>query len=697
VCGEPHFKVENLLPAAAFGIWPEQVLIGDWNADGKGDLVTVNRESDGISVLLGNGDGTFQTRADYLDMPAFALVTGDWNRDGQLDFAVTCDDAGTVRVLFGTGTGAFVDSGASYVTGSGYQAIAVADFDQDGYSDLVTASPEAAMISVLLGKGNGSFESPMQIPTSGEPSSIATGDFNGDGKPDLAGVGIASGALTVLPGNGDGTFGAASFELRLDFSFLSRLKAADWNNDGKLDLAALSSWMHPQGLDLFYGTGDGTFAPAAAGPDLVGWYETADFNGDGWLDLAGMSYGGSQLSVAQGKPGGGFAVSASYSVITDAPFTAGDLNCDGKPDLAISAGYVGAISVMFSKGDGTFTSLRDVDSNSDALLLEDLNGDGRLDLVGANRMTHQVTIWHGTGGGQFQLFASYLLSDVPENFDAGDVNGDGRVDLIVATSGSHSPFTLLVGQSNGTYSQQAYPAGYEAKLVRFGDVNGDGQLDVAQADLGPPTVTVTYAGPGGTVASHSDFDMSGSFKWLALEDLNGDGALDLFAMDSSVSVRLGNGDGTFAPAQSTELRWENRYRALADLNHDGRLDFVAGGIDNDDLHVFLGKADGSFERRVAYSMNGLSGYLDAAAFGDMDNDGNVDLVYSTSHALIVLLGTGDGSFSCKLIYPALGSSRFVLGDVDDDGRLDIVTGNSVVRVLANTAYVPPSCTRCPCP
>ena len=691
VCGEPHFRLQNL-PAGALGVWPEQVQIGDWNADGKGDLVTVNRELAGISVLLGKGDGTFETRVDYLDTHAFALVTGDWNRDGQRDFAVTCDDPGTVRVLFGNGAGAFVDSGATYVTGSGYQAIAVADFDQDGDSDLVTASPDAALISVLRGKGNGSFESPIQIPTSGEPSSIVTGDFNGDGKADLAGVGISAGALTVLPGNGDGTFGAPSFELPLEFEYLSNLKAADWNNDGKLDLAALSSWMHPQGLNLFYGKGDGTFAPADAGPDLVGWYESEDFNDDGRLDLAGMSYGASHLGVALGKPGGGFEGNASYSVITDAPFAAGDLNCDGKPDLAILDGYVGAIQVMFSKGDGTFTSSSNVDGNGGPLLLEDLNGDGWLDLVDADRTTLQVTIWHGTSVGQFQRFTSFVLTDVPENIDAGDVNGDGRVDLIIATSGSFAPFTLLSAQSDGSYSQQAYSAGYGAELVQLGDVNGDGQLDVAQAAVGPTSVTVDYAGPGGSVASHSDLDLGASLKWMALEDLNGDGTLDLFGMDSSASARLGSGDGSFAPAQSTTLPWENRFRALADLNHDGRLDFVAGGID-DDLHVFLGRADGSFERRVAYNLSGASGYVQTAAFGDMDNDGNLDLVYSTSNNLIVLLGIGDGAFSCKLIYPSSGISRFVLGDVDHDGRLDIVTGNGV---FWNTAYVAPSCASCPC-
>jgi len=696
VCDEPHFRLESL-PVGVLGARPEQVLIGDWNSDGKGDLVTVNGESNGIGVLLGNGDGTFQTRVDYLDTRVFSLVSGDWNSDGHLDFAVTCDDPGTVRVLFGNGAGAFVDSGATYVTGSGYQAIAVADFNQDGNSDLVTASPDAAVISVLRGNGNGNFESPKQIPAGNEPRSIVAGDFNGDGKPDLAGVGIGPSTLTVLLGNGDCTFGAPSFELDFPWSYLSSLRAADWNNDGKLDLAALSSWMHPEDLKLFYGKGDGSFAPAEQGPSLVGWYDTADFDGDGRLDLAGMSYGASHLDVVLGKPGGGFTAGSSNTVIEDAPFAVGDLNCDGKPDLAVSGGSVGTISVMFSKGDGTFTGMRSVDSNSGPLLLEDLNGDNWLDLVAADRSTRQLKISQGSSGGQFNPFASYVLSDTPENFDAGDVNGDGRVDLIVATSGSIAPFTLLLAQNDGRYSQQAYSAGYGAQLVRLGDVNGDGRLDVAQAATGQTSVTVDYAGPGGTVASSSDLDLSTSLRWLALEDLNGDGALDLFGMDSNASVRLGNGDGSFALAQSTELPWQNPFRALADLNHDGRLDLVAGSVNYDDVFVFLGKADGSFERRVAYNLGGLPGNARATAFGDMDNDGNLDLVYSTLDTLTVLLGIGDGTFSCKLVFPASGVSSFALGDVDHDGRLDVVTANSVVSVFTNTAYASPSCVSCPCP
>ena len=260
----------------ATGLFPNSVAVGDFNGDGKPDLALANG-SGTVSVLLGNGDGTFQPHVEYPAGPgAFSVAVGDFSGDGKLDLAVANNNgnqSGTVSVLLGNGDGTFQPH-VDYPVGVGPYSVAVGDFNRDGKLDLVVANyPSIFTVSVLLGNGDGTFQPQVTYPVGRQPISVAVADLNGDGKLDLAVADFTDGLVSVLLGNGDGTF-QPSVEYPTG-RVPSTIIIGDFNGDGKLDLA--TSNYAPGGINvppgyvnILFGNGDGTFqAPAAfvAGPN----------------------------------------------------------------------------------------------------------------------------------------------------------------------------------------------------------------------------------------------------------------------------------------------------------------------------------------------------------------------------------------------------------------------------------------------
>ena len=169
----------------ATGLFPNSVAVGDFNGDGKPDLALANG-SGTVSVLLGNGDGTFQPHVEYPAGPgAFSVAVGDFSGDGKLDLAVANNNgnqSGTVSVLLGNGDGTFQPH-VDYPVGVGPYSVAVGDFNRDGKLDLVVANyPSIFTVSVLLGNGDGTFQPQVTYPVGRQPISVAVADLSGDRK-----------------------------------------------------------------------------------------------------------------------------------------------------------------------------------------------------------------------------------------------------------------------------------------------------------------------------------------------------------------------------------------------------------------------------------------------------------------------------------------------------------------------------------
>jgi hypothetical protein len=267
---------------------PSSVAVGDFRGDGKLDLVVANDGSNNVSILLGNGDGTFQAAVNYgvgSGSAPTSVAVGDFNGDGKLDLAVANELSNNVSILLGNGDGTF-QAAVNYGAGSTLFAVAVGDFNGDGKLDLAVADAVSDYVSVLLGNGDGTFKTAVQYVAGLEPIAVAVADFNGDGKLDLAVANDEGNSVSILLGKGNGTFQAA---VNYGTGTPGSVAVGDFNGDGKLDLVVVGGVNsdNVSVVALLLGNGDGTFQAAVnygTGADTS--VAVGDFNGDGRLDRA---------------------------------------------------------------------------------------------------------------------------------------------------------------------------------------------------------------------------------------------------------------------------------------------------------------------------------------------------------------------------------------------------------------------------
>src|SRR5580704_1895365 len=307
----------------------------------------------------------FETRAS-ISTGAYvpvSLLVGDFNRDGKLDVAVVNYlPTGNVMIFLGNGDGTF-RAGASYAAGLQPFRAATASLRDNGILDLVVSDRLSNDVNVFLGNGDGTFQAPVAVPTSGESAAVSVGGFPGHGRLDLLVLeGYNCNCVEVLPGNGDGTFGVPE-TTPLPYSMSGyAMGVADFNDDGKLDVAVSGESLPNYQVGVLLGNGDGTFRAdgfylVAPSPESVA---PGHFRSGKKVDLAVGNYEGNSISVLLGNGGGKFSQAVDYDTSNPTFVVVGDLNGDGKEDLVASnidtpdSLFVGSVSVFTGNGDGTF-------------------------------------------------------------------------------------------------------------------------------------------------------------------------------------------------------------------------------------------------------------------------------------------------------------------------------------------------------
>jgi hypothetical protein len=264
--------------------------VGDFNRDGRTDIVASNWATGAVEVLRGNGDGTFQSPTS-ISLPGIAngLVVADLNGDGWPDVALV-GKGPSVYILLNNGNGTLTLAGTYPITGTGYELVA-ADVNNDGKLDLCIAMTSTTRVAILLGNGNGTFTAaPDYDTTLPSPYGIAAGDLKKNGSQDLVVTSPSSGSIAVAMANGNGSFGAPliypATVLSSQFSpFPEEVALADLNGDGHLDIVYANSGYSSVGV--FEGDGAGNFYGPAEFPTGGGSWAVAiaDVNKDGWPDV----------------------------------------------------------------------------------------------------------------------------------------------------------------------------------------------------------------------------------------------------------------------------------------------------------------------------------------------------------------------------------------------------------------------------
>jgi hypothetical protein len=717
------FAIRNPISTAATAV----LAVWDFDGNGKADIVV--RNAGGMTVLLGDGAGNFQVSFNFTPtgITPIAAAVGDFNGDGKADLAVASSTSSNVTILLGNGDGTF-QTPASYPVPNSLAGLAVADFNGDGKADIVTADTSSG-VNILIGKGDGTFQAAVPYVVNTQAGSgfqaafVLVADFNGDGKADLATVNAGSSTLSILIGVGDGTF-----QPPVPYSIPSQalqLAVGDFNNDAKADLATNNG-------TILLGKGDGTFqAPTTAvtgsTPSSVA---VGDFNGDGNADLA---FSDGAAIVLLGKGNGTFQPPVTYAVGTGAiSVVVGDFNSDGRTDLAVASG--GTVSFLL----GTTVTVTPTEGNPQSTAISTAFSTPLQVMVkdGPNPVSGVVVTFMAPSGAVSDAApAGSATATLSSNTATTDANGlasvtatansiSGNYTVTATALGVTGAFSLtnLTGSAltitaSPTLPQSALVGAAFAKplQVTLTDASGLPASGVtvsytvptsgASAVLSSSTAVTNASGVASVTATANS--TSGSYVVMATA-----GALSAsFSLvnQQALTVTLGTSPNPSNVGSKVTLT-----AAMSNPAAAGRVTFFDGvsilgvqsatagtavfstialsagthkltayyrddangivGTSNPVSQVVNAAAGGAFITQSPISAIPSSSTV---AVGDFDKNGFVDVAFpafvNTTASVTVILSKGDGTFLPAVFYPlaAAGATAIASGDFNGDGNIDL--------------------------
>lgn len=545
---------------------PRSAQVGDFNGDGKLDFVASDFHNRRVVVMTGNGDATFEWKADIaIDTEGNFVTCGDVDGDSKIDI-VAAGNGTNSFVLYGKGDATFENPVAT-LNIYPPAGIVIADFDNNGIPDLASAGVAEGNVALFTGKGARQFASPTNYTAGGMPSGLAVADFDNDGNKDII---VANqmpyqwqGAASILWGKG-GRFDAPP---HVDIGFEpGTLEVNDYNADGRPDLLSLDGLHFLSALSQ----ADGSFQPGfgiAIGLQATGGQVTRDFDGDGSLDIAvpvmsiirppqpppapppmPPTYGVtifSRNSQQEFQPSGGITIFSQASAII-----AGKFNGDALVDVAVMLPFENKLSVFLARGDryfngpATFSLVQPTWGTT-----ADLDGDSQLDLI----VVHQggISTLKGSGTGSFAE-PVLLTTNGWREVSTADFNADGRVDLVTISRNDKLAFWMNEGNGQLKPGAEYSLAGIGTKIVPA-DLNADGRLDVVVQNS--DGVSVFIGNGDGTFRAHSHHPVGESPRSLVVADFTGDGRPDIGVVSGMLIRRLSLLENVCAAPES-RLRFE---------------------------------------------------------------------------------------------------------------------------------------------
>ena len=696
----PKRPVNPIAMVASFptGIHADFIASGDLHGEGRQDLIL--GDASGIHMIHFQ-DGVFG-RPHHLDRALYStgkftpsgLTVLDANGDGLNDLAVISTD-GRVAVLINRGSGVF-SRARFYAVGVHPCSIVSADFNSDGIPDLAIGNQDSNDISILLGDGDGTFQAPTSVSTGYAPRSLVVADFDGDGLPDLATANFAGNNVSVLLGNGHGGF-RASADFAAGYGPVD-LAAIDMNADGAADLLVFNQI--DRTVSVLLNNGDGVFE---AGPSIPGVSSVlaADLDADGVADL--LVQEGNDLRVRPGSGNGSFSEGYTFhSPGSPLLLATAGVNQEGLPEIA-AVDWNGEITVFSAMPVPVRASL-------EATMRPEISGKRFNPLalsasttalqasstsvtfgqsvtltatVTPSSATGRVTFYDGTNllairtlsSGQAAITTSLLPSGLRSLrvLYSGDGNvapSTSSVVLEMVTAVANGGFQAIVGYST--------PAGPYA--VAIADLNGDGKADLAVANSGAypnyaGSVSVYLGNGDGTFRPAVTYATGTGSSFVSVADINGDGAPELILANwgGSVSVLGNKGDGSFFPPANYSVGHHPYALALGDFNADGNVDIAVANSDDSTISLLLGSGNGGFAVVAAIAGGNIP---EAIVTGDFNGDGNADLAVANSAGVSILLGKGNATFQPPVTYAA-GTTPYsvAVGDFNGDGKSDLAVAN----------------------
>jgi hypothetical protein len=628
------------------------VVAADFNGDGILDIAVTDSNLNNVIVLLGAGDGTFTTKATFaVGASPVAIAAADLNGDGKQDLLVASNPAGTITPYLGVGDGTFTAQTAQSAGALDPVALTTGDFNGDGKVDVAVAINGNRM-SILGGNGDGTLQTPITSIIFNEvnPSDIKSVDFNGDGKLDL--IVCTLGSVLFIPGNGTLSFGAP---VRLATLPGQRVTIADMNSDGHPDIVVARN----SAVTVLVNNGTGGIASSqtyhgAGNPKAIA---VADFNGDGKLDVAVGASLNAAIHILSGNGDGTLRAPLNYDYQSGGCGGSGeglvtaDFNHDGLPDVAV-ADACGRITTILNNSDFKFTVVLPT-SPAPAfvrIIAADINGDGNPDIVAISNDTISVLL--GVGDGTFKPpIVTTISASSFHHVTAGDFNGDGKIDLAYTETNppdaTDTTVGILLGNGDGTFQPLSIvlTAGELPNGLAVGDFNGDGKLDLAVLNGGnglTSTVNIFLGSGTGTFTAGATLS-TGAFPIdIRTVDFNNDGKLDLVVANSgngnpgSEQAFTGQGDGTFIATSNLSAASPIGSMAIGDFDGDGFQD-IALGANSGEVYYFRHNVAGVFDPPVTLSLGDSFSFLAAA---DLNGGGVPDLVALLDGTVAVMPNTG---------------------------------------------------------